>query len=113
MEKASESSTVFDLLHPQIGSLLRERGILEPTEPQAKVIPFILEGKDVLLLSPTGTGKTEAAIFPIFHKILTFHPETVSTLFITPLRALNRDMLERLIRYGKDLGIRVQVRPAL
>lgn len=102
--------TVFDLLHPRIRELLKTRNITSPTEPQAKVIPSILEGKDVLLLSPTGTGKTEAAIFPIFHKILTDQPEHFSTLFITPLRALNRDMLDRLIKYGKELGIKVQVR---
>lgn len=110
MEKLTPGSTVFDLLHPQIRDLLHQRGLDEPTEPQAKVIPLIMEGKDVLLLSPTGTGKTEAAIFPIFHNILTKHPDPVSTLFITPLRALNRDMLDRLIKYGKELGIRVQVR---
>lgn len=110
MEPETFEPSVFDSLHPRIRSLLREKGIFEPTEPQAKVIPEIMAGKDVLLLSPTGSGKTEAAILPIFHRILTDHPEPVSTLFITPLRALNRDMLDRLIKYGKELGIRVQVR---
>ncbi len=110
MEHKHLKPTVFDSLHPQIRELLKSRNILTPTEPQAKVIPSIMEGKDVLLLSPTGTGKTEAAIFPIFHRILTDHPEPISTLFITPLRALNRDMLDRLIKYGTELGIRVQVR---
>lgn len=110
METDSLNENVFDLLHPQIRELLKSRGLENPTEPQAKVIPNIIEGKDVLLLSPTGTGKTEAAILPIFHKIITDRPEPVSTLFITPLRALNRDMLDRLIKYGRELGIRVQVR---
>lgn len=110
MEPGTFEPSAFDSLHPRIRSLLEEKGIFEPTEPQAKVIPEIMAGKDVLLLSPTGSGKTEAAILPIFHNILTDHPEPVSTLFITPLRALNRDMLDRLIKYGKELGIRVQVR---
>lgn len=110
MEHRQLKPTVFDSLHPRIRELLKNRNITTPTEPQAKVIPSLMEGKDVLLLSPTGTGKTEAAIFPIFHRILTDHPEPISTLFITPLRALNRDMLDRLIKYGTELGIRVQVR---
>lgn len=110
LESGTLQPTVFDSLHPRIRELLRNKGILQPTEPQAKVIPSIMQGKDVLLLSPTGTGKTEAAIFPIFHKILLEKPEPVSTLFITPLRALNRDMLDRLIKYGKELDIKVQVR---
>lgn len=110
MEPGTLKPTVFDSLHPDIRKLLREWNILEPTEPQAKVIPSIMGGKDVLLLSPTGSGKTEAAMLPLFHRILTDRPEPVSTLFITPLRALNRDMLDRLIKYGKELGIRVQVR---
>lgn len=110
MEPDTLKPSVFDSLHPEIRNLLKERGILEPTDPQSKVIPEIMRGRDVLLLSPTGSGKTEAAILPIFHRILTDHPEPVSTLFITPLRALNRDMLDRLIKYGRELGIRVQVR---
>lgn len=108
MKQAMVSS--FDVLDRRIVDMLSANGISEPTKAQEKMIPALLDGKNALLLSPTGSGKTEAAILPLFHKILNEKPTPISTLYITPLRALNRDMLGRLIEYGKELGIRTQVR---
>ncbi len=102
--------SAFEHLDPRIAKMLKSRGISEPTDAQSGMIPVVLEGKNALLLSPTGSGKTEAAILPLFHKILNDEPTPISTLYITPLRALNRDMLGRLIEYGEELGIRTQVR---
>ncbi len=110
MEDNAENLSVFNQLDPRIREMLLKKGIMDPTDPQQDVIPHILKGENVLLLSPTGSGKTEAAILPIFHRILSEKPQPVSTLFITPLRALNRDLLERLREYGRELGIRIQVR---
>lgn len=101
---------MFEKLHPLIKEALKERGIFEPTEPQRRVIPLILKGKNVLLISPTGSGKTEAAILPIFHKILEEKYEKIACIYITPLRALNRDLLKRLKKFGKKLGIEIAVR---
>lgn len=103
-------NSAFEYLDRRITDMLSAYGISSPTGAQEKMIPAVLEGKNVLLLSPTGSGKTEAAILPIFQKILEGEPTPISTLYITPLRALNRDMLGRLIEYGKELGIRTQVR---
>ncbi|HLE46168.1 MAG TPA: DEAD/DEAH box helicase, partial [Thermoplasmata archaeon] len=80
------------------------------TEPQRLTVPRILAGRNVLVIAPTGIGKTEAAMLPILHRILTEKPEPVSCLYITPLRALNRDMLRRMTFFGEELGIRVAVR---
>lgn len=110
--------SVFDLLSPQIRNILLSKKIEKPTEPQSKSILPILRGENVLLIAPTGLGKTESALLPIFHNFLkkqsTYKQEKkekgISILYITPLRALNRDMLRRTFGWGEELGINVAVR---
>jgi ATP-dependent Lhr-like helicase len=53
------------MLVKPVRRLIEQKGFPEPTEPQEKTIPKILEGKNVLLISPTATGKTEAAFLPV------------------------------------------------
>lgn len=101
----------FSLLNEKIQILLKQKGIEEETLPQIKAIPEILKGKNVLLIAPTGLGKTESAILPIFHLFLQMEKtKGISILYITPLRALNRDLLQRLLSFGKELGIKIAVR---
>jgi ATP-dependent Lhr-like helicase len=104
--------TVFDALHPDLRALLSEFGFDAPTEPQRSAIPVIMEGRHILLVAPTGIGKTEAAMLPIMSWILQERPKGIAVLYVTPLRALNRDMLRRLTAIGDRLGITVGVRHA-
>jgi len=97
-------------LDPRILAVLRELGIDTFTDPQVQAIPRILAGANVLLVAPTGIGKTEAALLPILHHILNEKPPAISCLYITPLRALNRDMLRRMTFFAERLGITVAVR---
>ena len=62
---AIQESNVFETLAKPVRSALQERGFLSPTDPQLKAIPEILAGKNVLLISPTASGKTEAAVLPV------------------------------------------------
>ncbi len=100
----------FEMLDPRISGLLRRRGITSPTPPQREAIPLVLQGAHLLVIAPTGIGKTEAAMLPVFHRILQEGGEGISCLYITPLRALNRDMLRRLQEMGRELGVSVGVR---
>src|SRR3989441_1010159 len=97
-------------LDPRIIDAVRALGIETFTEPQERAIPRILAGENLLLVAPTGIGKTEAALLPILDRLVREKPEPTSCLYITPLRALNRDMLRRMTFFADRLGIRVAVR---
>jgi ATP-dependent Lhr-like helicase len=103
---------VFSQLCRPVRKLVEEKGFVEPTEPQRRLIPLILEGKNVLLISATATGKTEAAILPVFHQFLLNggHQPGISIIYITPLRALNRDIMDRMTYWCNRLDIRLGVR---
>ena len=103
--------SVFDLLNPRLREALSEFGIVKPTPPQERVIPPILAGENVLLIAPTASGKTEAAILPVFDSYLRAGDKTgINIIYITPLRALNRDIDKRMMTWAENLGIDVQVR---
>jgi ATP-dependent helicase Lhr and Lhr-like helicase len=99
------------MLVKPVRRLIEQKGFQKPTEPQQKTIPQILDGKNILLISPTATGKTEAAFLPILSMLLQL-PKTpgIKVLYITPLRALNRDLLERLQWWCNNLDIKLAVR---
>lgn len=104
----------FAQLHRPIRAHLEKVGLEEPSDIQRLAIPSILQGKNVLVIAPTGTGKTLASVLPIFNMFLELRSagETkgISILYVTPLRALNRDIVRRLTDVGKELDIKVQVR---
>jgi len=88
---------------------LKDAGIKELSEMQKHAARKILTGKNLLIIAPTGSGKTEAAMIPLFNKILEYK-EGIVLLYITPLRALNRDMLRRLKAIAEKIGLSIAVR---
>lgn len=91
----------FEGLSDKLVGILASGGITEPTDPQRDAIPRILAGHNVLVVAPTGIGKTESAMLPILDSIAKDGCEGFACIYITPLRALNRDMLRRLEALGK------------
>ncbi|MFW5965483.1 MAG: DEAD/DEAH box helicase [Halodesulfurarchaeum sp.] len=104
------TSDAFEMLGPTVRSALAERGFTEPTEPQRRAIPPIAAGEHALVIAPTGTGKTETAMLPVFDALQADPPDGFGALYVTPLRALNRDMRDRLEWWGETLDLDVQVR---
>ncbi len=101
----------FSHLGSEVRAALSERGFATPTEPQRRAIPALAEGRNGLVVAPTGTGKTETAMLPVFDQIVAGGaPEGFAALYVTPLRALNRDMRERLDWWGDTLDVDVDVR---
>ncbi|MFB6112869.1 MAG: DEAD/DEAH box helicase [Halodesulfurarchaeum sp.] len=106
----SRSADVFGTLGPAVREALSERGFSTPTEPQQRAIPPIAASDHTLVVAPTGTGKTETAMLPIFDALHADPPDGFGALYVTPLRALNRDMRERLEWWGETLNLAVDVR---
>lgn len=107
----------FAHLGSELREALSDRGFTTPTEPQREAIPPLADGKNALVLAPTGTGKTETAMLPVFDAVVDARNspgdqprEGISAIYITPLRALNRDMMDRLEWWGDRLGVEVAVR---
>jgi ATP-dependent Lhr-like helicase len=99
----------FTLLDDKIQHWINKLGFSEPTEIQKLSIEPILKGESVLLISPTGSGKTEAAVFPLLHKLLREKEGAgIKLLYINPLKALTRNLAERLRTYAYFLNLKVR-----
>lgn len=92
---------------------VQEEGYLHPTPIQARAIPAILAGQDIMGGAQTGTGKTAAFTLPILQKLLPLatsspspakHP--VRALILAPTRELAVQVHEAVVTYGKHTAIR-------
>jgi len=102
------------MLHPRLVEALKKEGYRSLNPVQKKAIPFILQGYHVLLSAPTGSGKTEAAFFPILSMMLerdlVKRKGLIYFIYITPLRALNRDIYWRMVSLSQRLGFDIMIR---
>jgi ATP-dependent Lhr-like helicase len=101
----------IEVLDPKVQACIRKRGFTVLSDAQKQAIPLIRDGKNVVLIAPTGTGKTESAMFPVFDRLLTLPAGGgIKALYITPLRSLNRDILSRMEWWCSELGLKAGVR---
>ena len=99
-------------LRSSILRAVREGGYQHPTPIQARAIPHILEGRDLLGCAQTGTGKTGAFALPILERLLGSRGEKadrrqLSALVLSPTRELASQIAESFARYGAHTGLRV------
>jgi len=92
---------------------IRAENYTEPTPIQAQAIPYLLDGRDLLGIAQTGTGKTAAFALPILN-LLSANPVprkrgAVRALILTPTRELAVQIVENFRSYGRHLGLRSAV----
>ncbi|MEX2494697.1 MAG: DEAD/DEAH box helicase [Woeseia sp.] len=95
-----------------------------PTPVQSRTIPVILDGRDVLAVAQTGTGKTAGFTLPLLHRLCANKkapgPRSVRALILTPTRELAAQVEQCVTDFGKHLPIRsaaiyggVSIRPQI
>jgi ATP-dependent Lhr-like helicase len=95
----------FDRLHPALQHhIVNSLGWSKLRPTQLEAIDPVLGGQDILLLTPTAGGKTEAAIFPTFSRMLSERWSGLSILYVCPIRALLNNLEPRLAHYAGLLG---------
>ncbi len=103
---------------------VREQGYDTPTPIQARGIPTILEGGDVMAAAQTGTGKTAGFTLPLLERLMQTRPERgprrVRALVLTPTRELAAQVQESVDTYGRHVPLKstpifggVSMRPQL
>ena len=99
-------------LCPEILTALEQQGYSQPTPIQAKSIPPVLAGQDVMAAAQTGTGKTAGFTLPILEKLKAGErakPNTARVLILTPTRELAAQVGESVATYGAGLKLNYAV----
>jgi len=100
----------LNLIGP-ILSALKSEGYTQPTPIQAKAIPIVLKGQDLLGCAQTGTGKTAAFAIPIIQKLHLMQTDDrsnrkIQALIVTPTRELAIQIGESFAAYGRNTKLR-------
>jgi len=99
-------------LSPALLRAVSEQGYTQPTPIQSRVIPVVLEGRDVMAGAQTGTGKTAGFTLPLLQRLSETTPPArgrVRALILTPTRELAAQVGESVKNYGKHLPLRSAV----
>lgn len=97
--------SIFDFHHQVTAGVVAAR-FRTPTPIQAKAIPLIMQGHDVVGLAHTGTGKTAAFVLPILHRLMQGKRRQVRALVIAPTRELAQQIHEAIGTLGSRTGLR-------
>ncbi len=103
--EASVGFQIFNL-HPSIMAGVEAAGYVTPTPIQLRAIPPIMQGRDLIGLAQTGTGKTAAFVLPILHRLLDRPRGRVGALIISPTRELAEQTHESVTQLGRKARLR-------
>ncbi len=94
-------------LDPKILKGIHEMGFIRPTPIQAKAIPPIMAGKDLIGCAQTGTGKTAAFMLPILHRLLeSGKTRNVRALVLSPTREIAAQSIEHMNLLSKHVPLK-------
>jgi len=93
-------------IDPRCLRVLKAQGITDPTPIQAQAIPLAIEGRDVVAVAQTGTGKTLAFALPAMTRLAAEPPTRNGMLVLTPTRELAIQVHSVIEAFGKALGLR-------
>ena len=93
-------------LSPRVLAGVKAAGYTKPTPIQAQAIPIALEGRDVLGLAQTGTGKTAGFMLPILQRLITGPLGPVRALIVAPTRELAEQIYQTAVDLGRNTKIR-------
>ncbi|MFD1911458.1 DEAD/DEAH box helicase [Halodurantibacterium flavum] len=100
-------------LHPTLLKALSRQNLTTPTPIQTQAIPHVMEGRDLMGLAQTGTGKTAAFGLPLLHRLIQIgkapQPRTVRALILAPTRELVNQIADNLGNFGQGSHIRLTV----
>ena len=101
--------TVFGRLDQKLQQAISEAGYAKPTPIQEQAIPYLLDGRDLIGIAQTGTGKTAAFMLPILNRLVKVrrprhigHPRA---LVLSPTRELAAQTAENVRKYAKHANL--------
>ena len=93
-------------LDPRLLAGVKKAGFITPTPIQEQAIPHVMQGRDVMGLAQTGTGKTAAFMLPILHRLTNGPRRKLRALIVVPTRELAEQIHEATRGFGKQTKLR-------
>jgi ATP-dependent RNA helicase RhlE len=93
-------------LNADVSAGISKAGYVRPTPIQVKAIPSVMQGRDVMGLAQTGTGKTAAFVLPILNRLMDGPRGVVRALIIAPTRELSEQINNEIRTLGRQTRLK-------